>query len=1584
MAKQTILWTILPNGRVSDGEFAGQLRVSVVVSPRLTPEAPGQQRLASFPEFLDWPNTLASARLAVGVGNDTVVLRPLVRSSSELWAKLFDQNTPVAGFQFRDMSQVNLRSYPVRNVLGFLRRHYGRLAVQAASIHPTLLPWKDAHPDFRNMLDDLGTRTRTITVGDRKIEVPLPGFSRFFGDPRKSIEARLQRQVFGPESVYSGTVLAPTAEEEGLPRPAGAFPRRALPADWQDPATAGPDSALMSQFRSADEFNFYQANRFYRRDTPTDAQRRMRRPTFANVGTSPPAPEFDFHRIIASFSDYPELLRQLGLVIDCALEDSGPIDARIAAGGGRAVGQLITHLKWSGPRDTSIDQTPRTAWEADQRRFLPRPRSSDHERGLLRLEGAGDNWAVDDDKARSDFDVYQVDPDGASLKTVGFLVNAQNLVAKSLSLRQIDGEITYTTGDKQAVAALRTGGLGISRHDRAGQVAQDAASAALKNQAVEAGDAGNMVLFAEDVLRGYRVDVASVPDPVSPGRWHSLCARQGDYRLIDADEPLKLPPDEGYVSGASTTKSTADGADPDDNYLHESLFRWTGWSLCTPRPGRALRAREDPDSKSQGEESVEVTDVATGGNGLSVSFKALPGSLPRLRFGQLYRMRARLVDLAGNSLAVDDPSLGDMENATEAVGYWRFEPVDPPVVVQRARVSEGESFERLVIRSNFDTHANAYLATPDFAAAIALPASQDFEYTAINERHVIPPKSSQQQCEQHGLFDPFFANPAEIKKGYEIAAREAGSLYDHLPGSQIELITPAKLGSVATTTAVPPKLPTPENPVGDRLSGGQYVIHREALIRTPYLPDGAAAGIALRALPDHSLPGIGGEMNLGPSCAARQAPNGTLVLLVAFAGNWPDRQGLRIVLAERAGTLSDPHCTESFPDDGRPIWNEDTRVLTFLVRKGHIVRLGYSSYVHPAFLGSFGVPQWTSNESQHSFVSGMAALGNHWMLTPYRELVLVHATQQPVCLPELIKLSIRRNLGDPHAKLLCRRVNLHGPSTGKFEIEADWHEWVDDLQKEGPERVEGHGQLGEVQLQENHPNQFQLQAAIDAQRIDPGRERARGDRHEFGDTRFRLIRYRVRASTRFREYLPSALYDNRDLITRLGPAAEGPPVKAGAADDPGAPVLHDSGGASNRLIVPASAPPDDPRVLYTVPTFRWQHSESSGTISHTRLGNGLRVWLDRPWFSSGDGELLGVVLLGNNARFTDIPKHLQALVTQWGLDPLWETALPKSKTRASDFGARVHSEQVRLQERPDAPHVHVVGHRVHWDQGRRLWYCDIELDPGVSYMPFVRLALVRYQPNALGAAKVSKVVLAEFAQVLPRRRAFLKQSGEQVSLTLRGPLPHYGPMKFPVDSEYSDISFIGGLHESGRNRVELMLQTRDPAVDSDLAWGDHSRLASAVVGPPYRRGVVIGPMLGSNNITDAAIVDAADGKTVHPRSGEFVDLRATIDLGVLNPARRIRPRTPLRPVTPVSPVNPVVPALPGDLGPIVNLRDAKIWAIENQDLPKVPGRDRRLVLREFERYYTDKTVPERRSGATHRRRVIEERLVYAVEFRVSG
>jgi hypothetical protein len=554
---------------------------------------------------------------------------------------------------------------------------------------------------------------------------------------------------------------------------------------------------------------------------------------------------------------------------------------------------------------------------------------------------------------------------------------------------------------------------------------------------------------------------------------------------------------------------------------------------------------------------------------------------------------------------------------------------------------------------------------------------------------------------------------------------------------------------------------------------------------------------------------------------------------------------------------------------------------------------------------------------------------------------------------------------------------MHGPSTGKFEIEATWKEWVDDLEKSGPELVVSRGQLGEVLLTENHVNQFGLAAVVDAQKPAEGspEPRARGDRHEFGDTKFRLIDYTIRATTRFREYLPEALYAQRDLVTRVGPVAEGPQMQVGADDDPGAPVLRNGSAVAPNTFVPASAPPDDPFIVYTVPTFRWSKTEGANSTSATRLGNGLRVWLERPWFSSGNGELLGVIILGENLPFTDIPSALVPLVTQWGLDPLWDTALPKHRTHVSDFPARVAAEPVKLREFPDIT-VQVVGHRVRWDVDRRLWYCDIELNPGSSYMPFVRLALVRYQPNALADAKISKVALAEFSQVLPRRRAVLNRTGATISFNLHGVVPEYGPMKFPIDSEYQDISFIppfGTEGESGRNSVELVLQTRDPNIDSDLAWSDEKVLASGILGAPAPASPVPPVVSAVDRVLTSSVTvqPRVTSVTVQPREASVRISRAT---RAGSERRRQGPQ-----IGSVVDLGRVDAGVVVDIGHIGTMFDPVIWQT-TVTVPNVGNKPARIVVREYERYYTDRTVPEGRGSSTYRRRVVEERLVYTAFF----
>jgi len=498
--------------------------------------------------------------------------------------------------------------------------------------------------------------------------------------------------------------------------------------------------------------------------------------------------------------------------------------------------------------------------------------------------------------------------------------------------------------------------------------------------------------------------------------------------------------------------------------------------------------------------------------------------------------------------------------------------------------------------------------------------------------------------------------------------------------------------------------------------------------------------------------------------------------------------------------------------------------------------------------------------------------------------------------------------------------------------------------------VEFNGKLGEINLPENHDNGLNLRAAADAQLSDPKAKRA--DVHALGDTRFRLIQYRIRATTRFQEYLPQSVFTDPDLaeqyITQSGPVAEDHSmlIPPDIDTDAGAPILP--GGTSSSMQqtrILSTAPPADPSVLYIVPTMRWQRNVSGNEHDATRYGNGLRVWLDRPWFSSGDGELLGVVISQTDGgSFKAIKPEIESFVTQWGRDPFWSSPIPKSQAKETDFNARVKSETLPLQEYP-GEQVMVVGHRVHWDNERRLWYCDIELNPLTTYMPFVRLALVRYQPNSIEGAKISKVILTDFAQVLPNRRATVKVSGNRVTAALRGPNPNSGPIHHEPQVPTFDI---------GRNRVEIVLQTRDRFINSDLAWEDTAVLVSQVCGQAQVFKNQAQPVIPGEKKDETINIET--------RSGDIVSLVSPLELNKLQQVRATIGEEALLSQDNKIPL-PIQPKLL-----IPEITDQPFWEASVQLPDTLTIRSRRLMLREFERFYKNADLTMLK---------IEERLIFA-------
>jgi hypothetical protein len=281
------------------------------------------------------------------------------------------------------------------------------------------------------------------------------------------------------------------------------------------------------------------------------------------------------------------------------------------------------------------------------------------------------------------------------------------------------------------------------------------------------------------------------------------------------------------------------------------------------------------------------------------------------------------------------------------------------------------------------------------------------------------------------------------------------------------------------------------------------------------------------------------------------------------------------------------------------------------------------------------------------------------------------------------------------------------------------------------------------------------------------RMEARARVHDFGDTRYRRVEYHLTGTSRFREYMPTDV-----LVDEAG----SPPVRQ--TTDANIAVE----GPAVREWALSSAPPPAPDVLYVVPTFGWSRAtDAQGKRTSWRRGGGLRVWLDRPWNVSGYGEMLAVVLPPASPAVDPNEGPYKQAVTQWGNDPVWKSPFVSGVApRPSDFPlARTAPDPAGAWLPPGAPAteadqpgnafvvqglrrpglapfaatgaVDVAPHDVFWDAERQLWYCDIEVDHGSAYFPFVRLALARYQPSSLFDALLSNVVLADFMSLAPDR-----------------------------------------------------------------------------------------------------------------------------------------------------------------------------------------------------------------------------------------
>jgi hypothetical protein len=720
-------------------------------------------------------------------------------------------------------------------------------------------------PDFLDWPSSLATATFSVRTDE----------PRSTDHPATLVEpppaSALWRSLFGPRIPVRSHVPDDHGSNEVVSYPARRM-SASVRAGYTATAAATPGELPLSETVPFDEDATVRFEDFHRRgvaDEPVDSLEDLR----AKV---------DFHQMLSALGDHPALLRRLGLVFELSVsaELIPPADADAAI-------RLTPTWQSLLPPGASTDIKPFTWYVHQPEIFVAAARGATGlgslARGLIRLP-------------EDQFSVEHVDLDGAVHKT-----------------RVMD------PADASGFPALRTSGFSLVRNDRAAFLADDLALAGRREE--ELAQQRTIDLHADDLVRGHRLDVFDE----TTQRWFSLHERSVDYTVPgDLANSVQGVPAEGFFQVSLARPA---GTDAGRLYVHERIITWDGWSLSGPRPGKALS--EDPRSPDPGIPATlpkRVPNTAATMLPLEIEAAVRPGSLPRLRFGNGYRFRVRTVDLAGNGpTSADAPDLGpDYRLPRDGpILFHRFEAVPAPPLLPRARLAEGETVDRLVIRSTPGQSVAEYTAAFNQSPLVA--ENKHRPYPAGDERHLVAPKAALQLAEWHGMFDAAIGSPDPLarRRMYELARREKGSLDDlTLPGAEVVRVT---------------------RPDGTEVE--RYVMHTGETVAVPYLPDPLATGVVFHGLP------------------------GAETFQIPWDGpEWHEPRSFRLRIVD---------------GDGPPHFDEAARVLTVPLPQGEVatVRVSSRATADPVVMG---VLAWCREELPHGdFVKVLQAAeeNRHWMIT---------------------------------------------------------------------------------------------------------------------------------------------------------------------------------------------------------------------------------------------------------------------------------------------------------------------------------------------------------------------------------------------------------------------------------------------------------------------------------------------------------------------------------------------------------------------------------------------------------------------------
>ncbi|HEU5266487.1 MAG TPA: hypothetical protein VFU35_07290 [Jatrophihabitans sp.] len=354
-------------------------------------------------------------------------------------------------------------------------------------------------------------------------------------------------------------------------------------------------------------------------------------------------------------------------------------------------------------------------------------------------------------------------------------------------------------------------------------------------------------------------------------------------------------------------------------------------------------------------------------------------------------------------------------------------------------------------------------------------------------------------------------------------------------------------------------------------------------------------------------------------------------------------------------------------------------------------------------------------------VRGLAIDGFIVAFSPRQTIRFLHATRKPVAAPTMTAKPVKARIKGQTGMQFLAALTAHGPTTGKVDIQAEWTEIVDDAVT---------------------PVQFAPRKAVLDSRAVKRTDSALPEQlvsHDFADTKRRDFTLTPVAATRFRDCFP-------DL-----PVGDPRTIRAGAA---------------TKASVQNSSVPAPPEIHSVVPIYRWTREHANGGTTSTREMAGVRLYLRRPWFTTGVGESLGVITYSSQATAgLGEADRLTGLISRWGKDTVEGDAFAAQRLGATSFPL-AHTTVTGFvpQEMPnlagDPTRVLVASlHEVKLAEDRQLWYADVDVNLDYRLPFFLRLAVVRYQSTSASGCFTSRIVVTDWVPLSTDKRVQVRVVG---------------------------------------------------------------------------------------------------------------------------------------------------------------------------------------------------------------------------------